>query len=371
MINIMDQNNVVPMDQEDPTALTVPQNDYPVIQLAEMSNFITPVDSDGCFDGMEDFLGSFRRISTIGNRFSFVEAGNKTMYPSLDLYCVILGQGPDNHCSLYNKGYDEVSSENESPLFVWYEKENVPPEVPAQFLGDDKTPPAWRRHRRLVVAVLQGTPTGADCVLDLEHPYILDISTTALYGQDDMNRWIFSYAGLMRLCNRTRVLPMHFVTKISFELIRTSNGRDVNTLRFTPCNRDGHLVYLPMDVQHQVARVATSEEVRNMVKITPKVTSGEQLAAILAKRENTQSTQPVQQAPVAQPVQPVQQVQPTQQAPVAQPVQPVQQAQPVQQVHPTQQAPVAQPVQQAPVSGSGDLMSSLDELLTKAGSYNG
>ena len=343
MTNIMDQNNV-PMDQEDPSALTVPQNDYPVIQLAGMGNFITPVDNDGCFGGMEDFIGSFRRISTIGNRFSFVEAGNKTMHPSLDLYCVILGHGPDNHCSLYIKGYDEVSSETEAPIFVWYEKENVPPEVPAQFLGDDKTPPAWRRHRRLVVAVLQGTPTGADCVLDLEHPYILDISTTALYGQDDMNRWIFSYAGLMRLCNRSRVLPLHFVTKISFELVRTPSGRDVNTLRFTPCNRDGHLVYLPMDVQQQVARVATSEEIQNMVKITPKVTTGEQLAAILAKRENTQSTQPVQQAQLIQ------------QAPVAQPV---------------QQAPVAQPVQQAPVSGSGDLMSSLDALLTKAGSYNG
>ncbi len=374
------------------------QNNAPVILSSAMQGLVAtpppeliPLLDENFRSGEENFTSSFRTISFRGNQFHLREGSDDEIWPDKFLPVVILGMAPDTHCVWYEGAF--TGGDNSKPTAVWYTSDGAPSIVPASVLQKDANGRnQYQIKQRLVVAVMRQNPENGSMYIDLDRPFIMDISSTALYGNDYPNQMAFSFGGLMRLCKRltvpggAKIRPLHFLTKVVFDPSST-----VPSVRFVPANQNGQVIYLDADSLQHIYRVATSSDVANLLKVRTLPETGAAITQNVAQETSHAPVQPVQPQTTAPSNAAAAQTQPLGAAPVVASQVPT--AQPdimqqaaaaaqaaqatVAQAAPQQEAPAPQPAptpapqtasQTASQSGES-LDSALNDLLTSAGAF--
>lgn len=242
----------------------------PVVLPASMQNLVFAPPAEladtlyGNFLGAyEDFSSQYRQISLKGNRFTLKEGQSSEVYPNQHLPVVILGMAHDNHCLWFNNPY---SSQNEdaAPAAVWWEKQGAPGIVPGYVLTEKKDGRnQYQIKRRLAVAILRSDPNTGEVFLDLENPYVLDVGSASIYGKDYPETWAFTLVGLIRLCARMRVMPVHFISTLVFD-----PRESVPVIRFVPYHtQQGQISYLDAGTLQRIYAVAASPTVTDMLRV--------------------------------------------------------------------------------------------------------
>ena len=170
------------------------------------------------FDG-----GNFRRIKARLRDFVLQENGNATPVGGNELYGVCLGAAPFNHCVWYEREYAQ-GQEPEQPDLMWVQRtqDYIPDALPQQFhkkiirQGSERW--AFQILRRTVWCLLRPTANG-QLSIDMDNPFVFDLSSMNLYGKSFPEQNLFKWNGLAALCKQFSnasfpVLPYFFVTQI-------------------------------------------------------------------------------------------------------------------------------------------------------------
>ena len=170
------------------------------------------------FDG-----GNFRRIKARLRDFVLQENGNATPVGGNELYGVCLGAAPFNHCVWYEREYAQ-GQEPEQPDLMWVQRtqDYIPDALPQQFhkkiirQGSERW--AFQILRRTVWCLLRPTANG-QLSIDMDNPFVFDLSSMNLYGKSFPEQNLFKWNGLAALCKQFSnasfpVLPYFFATQI-------------------------------------------------------------------------------------------------------------------------------------------------------------
>ena len=302
-----------------------------------------------------------RRLKVRKSDFLIQDGQNLEVVPAHEMYAVLLCSAPCNHAVWYEQQY-APGQEPAAPDLVWNMEtpDTYPDALPVQFRqkisvqGTEKW--AYQINRRTVWAQFKKGADG-NYFLDLQNPFVLDLTSMSLYGKNDPASKTYKWANIKAFCaarstSTYNVLPFMFITQIILDPLVSVSG----VVSFRPfTDENDNVIFLDAETMSNVANVALSKATQDLVVVREKLTY--------------KGAAPVQQTPVqvtpSQPIQPVQQTtvqhanvqQNIVQAPVQQtPVQQVPVQTPVQQT-PVQQVPVQEPVQ------ANDLLSQAQNLL--------
>lgn len=322
----------------------------------------------------EGFGGAFNYIRPGKLDFKLVENGVARTVPNGAVVGVLLGVSPVDFCTWYEKAY-QPGQEPEQPDLVWEWPNHAtfPDALPTQFrqkiMQNGKERWAFRVARRSVWAILN--EVNGQYMLNLDTPYILDITSMSMFGKSEPQNNVYKFSGLMSMCQRMSqpgfsCSPAMFFTQLAIDAASPVSG----VINFRPRVENGQLSYLDNATFQSVLHLMFSDQVKDMLKVKEKLTCGNSTQPqVQPTAAPVQPAQPVVQpvaltpptATVAQPVQPVAPVQP----PVGQPVQPVALTQPV--LTPSVQTatqPPAAPVQPTAVP-SEDLLAQAQAALNQ------
>ena len=320
------------------------------------------------FDNSFKDLGtaSGRRLKVRKSDFLIQDGQNLEVVAAHEMYAVLLGSAPCNHAVWYEQQY-APGQEPAAPDLVWNMEtpDTYPDALPAQFRhkivvqGTEKW--AYQINRRTVWAQFK---KGADgkYFLDLQNPFILDLTSMSLYGKNDPNSKTLKWANLKAFCaarstTTYNVLPYMFLTQIILDPLVSVSG----VVSFKPfTDENGNIIFLDAETMGNVANAALSKQVQDLAIVREKLT----YKGATHEYKNPVPQAPVQVAPT-QPIQPVHQADPTPHSQLNVQTTPTQQA-PVVHTAPVQQVPVQAPVQQAPVQApvqANDLLSQAQNLL--------
>lgn len=379
-------------------------------------------------DTYQDLGGAFRSISFAQFQFTFKNGGSSEPHPDNYLDVIILGTAKDRHHVWYKEAYKNGQDmSGKKPDAVWWAKDNAPSNVPPSALVKNADGyNQYQINQRIAVIVARYNLTTGEKYWDFENPYAIDVSSMSLFGNDIPEQGAFSLGSLIRFGKDHKILLCQFMTRIIFD--RTAS---VPSVRFVPHAANGQLQFLDPAMLAQVCAVGTSTAALDLLNVNVSPANGPQQALQAAPAAayatdpytNMAPTQPTtQQAPMPEHVSPatpayqppVQQAAPVQQTPVQQMQQmaqpgiqatmamqqqpPMQQAAPmqmpggsedlmqqaaqasaraaamVQQQPPAQQAPAQQLPSMAPSQTTpmpGGMTGGLNDLLNRAGAYNG
>ena len=370
----------------------------------------------------QGFGTNFRRIRVGKTQFTLDNGQSKEIVPADRLFAVLVGVAEFNHCVWYERDY-MPGQEPEAPDLVWIQRTNTdadyPAALPVQFRIKQMVNGAerWKYTilRRTVWAVIR-TDINGQMILDVDNPYVLDLTSMSLFGKGIPEQNMYKWSGLIDLCRsysstNATITPSMFVTQlildpnvsvngvVNFRPSRDANGMmsllDTNTLmRVFDCMRSDKVAELlkvrekneygaaPADVQpvYQQPAPAPMQQPAPAPMAQPapmqQPAPSASMDNLLAEAAAVLNGEPVN--PMAQPV-PMQQPAP---APMAQPV-PMQQPAPAPMAQPAPSAPdtlqpVAQPapapqsapaMHEAPQPTTNDavLQSSVDNLLAQLG----
>lgn len=285
----------------------------------------------------EGFGGAFNYIRPGKMDFKLVENGVARTVPHSAVVGVLLGVSPVDFCTWYEKAY-QPGQEPEQPDLVWEWPNHAafPDALPAQFrqkiMQNGKERWAFRVARRSVWALLN--EVNGQYVLNLDTPYILDITSMSMFGKSEPQNNMYKFSGLMSLCQRMsqpgfNCSPAMFFTQLVIDAASPVSG----VINFRPRIENGQLAYLDNATFQSVLYLMFSDQVKDMLKVKEKLTWGNTSA-----QPTVAPVQPAQ--PVVQPVAPTSHA-----ATVAQPAQPAAPAQPTltPPVQAATQPPVSQP----------------------------
>lgn len=279
----------------------------------------------------DGFQGTLNFIRPGKMNFKLVEGGSAREVNNGEVVAVLLGVAPHDHCTWYEKQYVQ-GQEPEEPDLVWeWPNQSVfPPALPEQFrrkqLINGKERWAFRVARRTVWALVARDANGVPS-LNLQSPYILDITSMSMFGKSEPDANTYKFSGLMSLCQRLSqppafiCSPSMFMTQILIDPAAPVSGVVV----FRPAFQNGSPQYLDSDTFQNVLELMMSQAVKDMLKVREKLERGPRAAAPAQP-----ASQPVSQT-VSQPTQAQPTNQPAQERPVSQPV-----SQPAQQVVPSE-----------------------------------
>lgn len=305
---------------------------------------------------VQGFQGSFNRIKVGKLDFGLSEGGVTRRVENGNVIGVCLGMASTDYCSWYEKTY-EPGQEPEVPdlVWLWSDRNQFPAALPAQWQQkkNRQNQDRWdfRIARRSVWALVQPSPATGQFYLNVESPFIFDITSASLYGKSDTQMNWYKWAGLIQLCNRFSqppnfiCSPAMFLTRIRIDPTSTVSG----VVYFEPMmSQNGTPMYLDSNTFTQVVEVMQSQTVRDMLQVReilewPKtnVSGVQNTAQPTIQPPSMSMTTPQSQSQLAQPV-------PTTEAPKAQEVPPMQTATSVAQPAQGQQtfAAMQQPAQQ-------------------------
>lgn len=257
------------------------------------------------------FQGAFNRIKVGKMDFGLVEGGVTRRVENGQVIGVCLGMAPVDYCSWYEKTY-EPGQEPEIPdlVWVWSDRNQFPAALPAHLRQkkNRQNQDRWdfRIARRSVWALLQPHPSTGQFYLNIETPFIFDITSASLYGKSDTQMNWYKWAGLIQLCNRFSqppnfiCSPAMFLTRIRIDPTSTVSG----VVYFEPMMSNGALMYLDSNTFTQVVEVMQSQTIRDMLQVReilewPKQTS----STAQSSTPDVQSAAPVQtvSSPMSQP----------------------------------------------------------------------
>lgn len=221
------------------------------------------------------FQGAFNRIKVGKMDFSLVEGGVSRKVDNGQVIGVCLGLGANDFCSWYEKTY-EPTQEPEAPDLVWNwpDRSKFPDALPAQWRQkkNRQNQDRWdfRIARRSVWALLQPHPSTGQFLLNIESPYVFDITSASLYGNSDTGMNWYKWAGLIQMCNRYSqppnfiCSPAMFLTRLRIDPASTVSG----VVYFEPLmTKEGTPAYLDSASFAQVVEAMQSQTVRDMLQV--------------------------------------------------------------------------------------------------------
>ena len=251
------------------------------------------------FDG---FGSTFRRIKVGRLGFSLI-GGQTTEEIAADrLFVVCLGVAPTNHAVWYERAF-APGQEPEQPDLVWNMPDwnTFPDALPEQFrsktMKDGRERWAFQVRRRMVFAIMRNDANNQP-YLDLDNPYVLDLSSMSLFGKSNAAQNMYKWGGLRDVCmqyssNGVQITPAMFISQIVMDTTVSITG----PVLFRPMrDANGHLQILDPALLLRIIEVAQSQTVRDMLTVQEKLTYD--------RAGNAQTVPPVQPAAAA-PVQPV------------------------------------------------------------------
>lgn len=301
------------------------------------------------------FQGAFNRIKVGKMDFGLVEGGVTRRVENGNVTGVCLGMAPVDYCSWYEKTY-EPGQEPEIPdlVWIWSDRNQFPSALPAQWhqKKNRQNQDRWdfRIARRSVWALMQPDPATGQFYINVETPYIFDITSASLYGKSDTRMNWYKWAGLIQLCNRFSqppnfiCSPAMFLTRIRIDPTSTVSG----VVYFEPLmSTNGSPMYLDSNTFTKVVEVMQSQTIRDMLQVREILEWPKNQPGVSSTQSQTVTPQPpsidvppMQTATsVAQPIQ-----EPQTTASTSQPVQP----------QPVQSTPFLQPAQAAPQTTQND-----------------
>ena len=305
----------------------------------------------------QGFGTNFRRIRVGKTQFTLDNGQSKEIVPADRLFAVLVGVAEFNHCVWYERDY-MPGQEPEAPDLVWVQRTNTdadyPAALPVQFRTKQMVNGAerWKYTilRRTVWAVIR-TDINGQMILDVDNPYVLDLTSMSLFGKGIPEQNMYKWSGLIDLCRsysstNATITPSMFVTQLILDPNVSVNG----VVNFRPSrDANGMMSLLDTNTLMRVFDCMRSDKVAELLKVREKHEYGDTPAA----------TQPVYQQPAPQPA-PAPAPQPVYQQPAPQPA-PAPAPQPVYQQPAPQPAPAPAPAPQPAAPAT-----SMDSLLAEA-----
>lgn len=235
--------------------------------------------NDDAFAGMQNLSSRYIKVTKAG--YELVEGKSRIPVAANELYGVFVGSAPYNHSVWYRKAFSE-GTEPLVPDLIWHRKdpEVFPEQLPKQFhtkinrFGQER----WDfvTKRRLVFVLWR--PSDSGMLLDVEHPYVFDITSKSLYAfgsnaamlaAQNMYKW----RGIKDVCAQEstvdrKVFPSMFTMRILHDMTATVSGIVV----FSPMRaEDGRLQFLHPDDMRRVHACAISDSTRSMCEVQEKL----------------------------------------------------------------------------------------------------
>lgn len=210
--------------------------------------------------------------------FKLIENGVAREVANNDVAGVLLGIAPHDYCTWYEKAYTP-GQEPEQPdlMWIWPNQNVFPDALPAQFrkkqMINGKERWGFRVARRSVWALAFRDATG-QIQLNLELPYILDITSMSMFGKSDPQINTYKFSGLMGLCQRLSQ-PPHFICSPSMfltQILIDAASPVSGVVVFRPAMSNGTPQYLDNGTFQQVLQLMMSQQVQDMLKIREKLT---------------------------------------------------------------------------------------------------
>lgn len=227
----------------------------------------------------ESFAGlggvGFRRIRVGRDSFILQDGQNKEKIPFDQLFGVFVGSSPVNHAVWYAKDF-VPGQEPEEPDLVWLmpTPDTFPDALPHQFRKkvnkNGREVWAFQILRRVAFVLMRNV--GGQFLLDIDKPYIMDLSSMSLFGKGMPEQNMYKWSSLRDMCaqNSTaamQIMPSMFVVKIVVDANAPSG-----VVMFMPMrNNSGHLQYLDGDLLMSVHDCAQRPATRDQLKIREKL----------------------------------------------------------------------------------------------------
>lgn len=293
--------------------------------------------------------GTFRRIKPRKVDFILHDGGNQESIPHNGLYAVLIGAAPHNHCIWYARDY-APGQEAGPPDLVWIQPspDVFPAALPQQFrqkvMRNGAERWAFQICRRTVWAIIRNSADG-QMSLDLERPYVLDLTAMSMFGKSKAENNFYRWGGLKTVCDTHSnsgfvCTPSMFITQIVIDTDSPMSG----VVMFKPMrDANGNLSLLDGGTIMKVHECRMRQSTQDMLTVHEKL-DYEALPEVPAAAPQQPVAAPVPQSvPVAAPI-----PQPTLLTPAPQPV----------------AAPAPQPV--APAPDAAPVNNSMESLLAQA-----
>ena len=321
-----------------------------------------------------DFAGfgsNFRRIKARRVDFLLSDGDMGTAVPADQMFAVFIGAASYNHCTWYEREYT-LGQEPEQPDLLWIQRsaDYFPEALPQMFrkkiirAGAERW--AFQIARRTVWALIRTDANGQRYV-DLQNPYVFDLSSMNLYGKSHVENNMFKWNGLCGFCNQHTnpafvCTPSMFPMQIVLDVSATVTG----VVMFRPArdSQTGNLQFFDAGLIQEILATRETAAVQDLLTVREKLdykgsaSAPVQTAAPAAPLTVTQPVAPAAPAAPAAPLTVTQPVAPA--APAAQPVAPAAPAaQPA--------APAAQPAAPAaPAAPTDSLLVQAQAILSEA-----
>ncbi len=259
------------------------QNNLPTLQFAAgpPTNLPAEVMTNMAAIYDESFSGlgglGIRRIRVGKAGFILQDGQNKEHVPFDQLFGVFVGSNTTNHAVWWIKDY-MPGQEPEEPDLCWLmpTPDTYPDAMPQQFRkkinknGRDVW--AYQILRRVAFVLMRNV--NGQSYLDMDKPYIMDISSMSLFGKGMPEQNMYKWAGIRDLCSQNssstmQVYPSMFITKIVVDVNAPSG-----VVMFMPMRdqQTGQLKFLDNNLIIQIHDVAQRSTTRDMLKIREKLT---------------------------------------------------------------------------------------------------
>lgn len=258
------------------------QNNLPALQFSSGPvNLPAEVMANMAVMYDESFAGlggmGFRRIRVGKVGFILQDGQNKETVPFDQLFGVFVGSSPANHAVWYAKDF-VPGQEPEEPDLVWMmpTPDSYPDALPHQFRKkinkNGREVWAFQILRRVAFVLMRNV--GGQFFLDIEKPYIMDLSSMSLFGKGMPEQNMYKWSGLRDMCaqNSTaqmQIMPSMFITKIVVDVNAPSG-----VVMFMPMRdkQSGQLQYLDSSLVVAVHDCAQRTSTRDMLKVREKLT---------------------------------------------------------------------------------------------------
>lgn len=274
-------------------------NNLPAVSFSQGG---TPALPDNVMQSMAAMYGemfnglggaNMRRIKVRKTDFLLIDGQNQEAVPADQMVGVLVGSSPHNHAVWYQKDY-VPGQEPEAPDLTWLmpTPDTFPDALPVQFRskinrnGAERW--AFQILRRLAFALIRNV--NGNMVLDLERPYIMDLSSMSLFGKGLPEQNMFKWGGIRDVCNQhsvpgLQVTPSMFMTQIIIDPNTSVNG----VVLFRPMRdqHSGQLQFLDSNLIMAVHECAQKQSTRDMLTIREKLTYDGAASAAAAPQAQT------------------------------------------------------------------------------------
>lgn len=250
-------------------------------------------------DLLNDFAGfeggGFRRIKPRKLDFALIENGATVTINANEMIGVLVAAAPADHCVWYAKQY-APGQEPEAPDLVWIKRADgsFPDALPLRYhkkiVQNGKESWGFQICRRTVWVLVKRNMDGS-MGLDMDNPYVLDLTSMSMFGKGQPEQNMYKFGGLRSLCS-AYCSPQCVITPNMFPIQICLDGSVPvqGVVVFRPLkDSSGMLQLLDGNTIMKIRDLRNTDTVKELLTIREKLALG--------------SGTPVQGATIAQPIQ--------------------------------------------------------------------